>query len=84
MWSGPPTPQKKHKNSMFLNNTGPEPLETHKTTKPVFNVGSLSACQRNAISVSWMLCPIIKKKKEKKNRCQRLDPSNFLDPCMSF
>ena len=33
----------------FLNNTGPDPLKNHKATKPAFNVGPLSAHQRNTI-----------------------------------
>ena len=32
----------------FLSNTGPNPLEYHKATKPAFNVGPLSACEQNA------------------------------------
>ena len=27
----------------FLSNTGPDPLNNHKATKPAFNVGPLSA-----------------------------------------
>ena len=33
----------------FLSNTGLDPLENHEATKPSFNVGSSSACQKNAI-----------------------------------
>ena len=33
----------------FLNNTGLDPLENHKAAKPAFNVGPLSARQRNTI-----------------------------------
>ena len=40
---------KNHKNIGFLSNTGLDPLENHKTTKPAFNVGQSSARQRNAI-----------------------------------
>ena len=43
------TPLKIHKNIGFLNNTGPDPLQFHKATKPAFNVGPSSARQRNAI-----------------------------------
>ena len=39
--SGPPL--KYHKNIGFLSNTGPDPLENHKTTKPAFNVWPSSA-----------------------------------------
>ena len=40
---------KNHKAIGFLSNTGPDPLEMHKATKPTFNVGPPSARQRNAI-----------------------------------
>ena len=30
-------------------NTGSNPMENHKATKPAFNVRSSSACQRSAI-----------------------------------
>ena len=43
------TPLKNHKYIGFLSNTGPDPLESHKATKPAFNVESSSARQRNAI-----------------------------------
>ena len=43
------TPLKNHKNIGFLSNAGPDPLKNHKATKPAFNVGPLSARQRNAI-----------------------------------
>ena len=43
------TPWKNHKNLGFLGNTGPDLLKNHKATKPAFNVGPLSARQRNAI-----------------------------------
>ena len=40
----PPPPQLKNlKNLGFLSNTGPDPLKTHKASKPVFNVGQSSA-----------------------------------------
>ena len=45
--SGPPL--KNHKNIGCLSNTGLDPLKNHKFTKPAFNVGTSSACQRNAI-----------------------------------
>ena len=38
-----------HKAKGFLSNTGSDPLENHKGTKPAFNVGPTSARQRNAI-----------------------------------
>ena len=47
--SGPPPPLKNHKNKVFLSNTGPDPLKNHKATKPDFNIGPLSARQRNVI-----------------------------------
>ena len=40
---------KKTQNKGFLSNTDPDPLKYHKATKPAFNVGPLSARQRNAI-----------------------------------
>ena len=43
------TPRKNHKNLGFLSNTGPHLLKNHKATKPAFNIGPLSARQRNAI-----------------------------------
>ena len=42
------TPAKNHKDKGFLSNTGPDPLQNHKATKPAFNVGPPSAHQRNA------------------------------------
>ena len=42
-------PLENHKNIGFLSNTGLDPLKNHKATKPAFNFGPLSACQRNAI-----------------------------------
>ena len=43
----PPPPEKSQKIG-FLSNTGPDPLKSHKATKPAFNVGPLSARQPNA------------------------------------
>ena len=48
-WSGHPPSLKNHKNIRFLCNTGPDPMKNHKATKPAFNVGPLSARQRNTI-----------------------------------
>ena len=45
--SGPPL--KNLKNIVFLSNIGPDLLKNLKATKPAFNVGPSSACQRNAI-----------------------------------
>ena len=42
-------PLKNHKHIGFHSNTGPDPLENHKATKPAFNVGPSSARKRNAI-----------------------------------
>ena len=42
-------PHKNRTNIWFLSNTGPNPPENHKATKPEFNVGPSSARQRNAI-----------------------------------
>ena len=44
---------KNHKNIGFLCSTGPDPLKNHKATKPAFNYGPSSACQRNAISMAF-------------------------------
>ena len=48
---GPDLPLKNHKNIGFLRNTGPDPLNHYKVTKPAFNVGQSSASQRNAIKL---------------------------------
>ena len=42
-----------HKTIGFLSNTCRNPLEKHNATKPVFNLGPLSACQRNAIEIAF-------------------------------
>ena len=47
------TTLKNHKAIGFLSNTGPDPMKNHKTTKPVFNVGSQWARQQNAISIPF-------------------------------
>ena len=39
----------KSQNIEFLSNIDPDPLKIYKSTKPAFNVGPSSACQRNAI-----------------------------------
>ena len=44
-----PDPMKNHKNIGFLSNTGLDPLQNHKATKPAFDVGPSFARQRNAI-----------------------------------
>ena len=75
------TPLKTHKNIGFLSKSGPDPLEKHKDTDPAFDVGPLSARQRNAISmafrwqadygpflVAFRFSPCLQlKKKQKKN-----------------
>ena len=43
-------PEKNHKNIGFPSNTGLDPLKNCKATKLEFNVGPLSARQRNAIN----------------------------------
>ena len=42
----PGSREENHRNKEFLGNTGPDPLENHKATKPAFNAGPSSACQR--------------------------------------
>ena len=45
----PDTPTlENHKAKEFLSNSGPDALE-NQATKPSFNIGPLSACQRNTI-----------------------------------
>ena len=57
---GDPLPLKNHKNIGFPCNTGPDLLNTHKATKPAFNVGPSSARQRHDIySALWTLYLII-------------------------
>ena len=46
--SGPPG---KSQAIGFLINTGPDPMENHKATKPVFNVGLPSARRQNGFSL---------------------------------
>ena len=48
---GSPEPplEKNHKAIEFVSNTGPDPLENYKATKPAVNVQPLSASQGNAI-----------------------------------
>ena len=64
------TPLKTHKAIGFLSNTGPIPLENHKATKPAFNVGLLSASQRN-VGRPMMACSPHQLKNEQKIPCQR-------------
>ena len=40
-----------HKAIGFLINTGPDPMENHKATKPAFNVEPSSARLRNGVSL---------------------------------
>ena len=46
---GQGSPSENQKAIMFLSNTGPDPLKSHKASKPAFNVGPSSASQQNAI-----------------------------------
>ena len=39
-----PHPPGKSQNTVFFSNTGPDPLENDKATKPAFIVGLSSAC----------------------------------------
>ena len=44
-----PNPLENHKAIGFLSNTDSDPLKNHKTTEPAFSVGTLKACEQNAI-----------------------------------
>ena len=44
-----PLPLENHKAIGLQSKASPEPQENHKASKPEFNIGPLSACQRNAI-----------------------------------
>ena len=50
-----PPPPENYENVGFLSNTGPDPLNNHKATKPAFNVGPSTARQRNAIKMAFRL-----------------------------
>ena len=91
--SGPPL--KNHKNKGFSSNTGPDPLKKwqlpsqhsmlgrhlHASETP-FNGVSLAGRWWPAYSGTWILPPLIKKRK----MLSKLDPlwQNFLDPRMCF
>ena len=47
------TPLENHKNIGFLRNTGSDPQNNHKATKPAFNVGPPSARQGNAMQTAF-------------------------------
>ena len=49
---GPTLPGKSQKYRVLCN-TGPDPLTNHKGSKPAFNVGPLSARQRDAIQMAF-------------------------------
>ena len=51
-----PTPWTISKLMWFLSNTSPDLMENHKATKPEFNVGPLSAPQRNTIYMVLQKC----------------------------
>ena len=44
-----PPPLNNKKNIVFFSNSGPDLLNNYQATEPAFNVGPLSARQRNAI-----------------------------------
>ena len=48
----PNTPLKKYKAIGLRSKTGQDPLENHKATKLVFNVGLLSARKLNGVSLA--------------------------------
>ena len=49
---GPGSPLRNQKTIGFLGNSGPTPMENHKATTPVFNVGPLSA--RHETLFQWL------------------------------
>ena len=56
-------PTRKSKKAIgFFSNTGPDPIENHKASNPVINVGPSSAYQRNAIK---MVGPLPLQKQQK-------------------
>ena len=85
--------QRGDNNIGFLCNSDPDPLKNHKVTKPAFNVGPTSACQRNAIKITFhwrgrwwpnysgTFGSSMPSKKEEKKALSNLDPlwHNFLD-----
>ena len=74
-----PSPEKSQKYS-FFSNTGPDPLNNQKATKPAFNVGPSSArwCFAGGLMMahlSWYLDPLSPHQlKEKKKNLSNLDP----------
>ena len=48
-----PTSLENHKALGFLNNTGPDPMENLKATKPAFNVRPPSARKQNTIKMAF-------------------------------
>ena len=50
-------PLEKSQNIGFLSNTGPDPLNNHKATKPAFNVGP-SLCHWNSVSLAGHWPPL--------------------------
>ena len=77
-----------HKAIGLLSDTDPDPLENHKPTKTAFNIGPLSARQRNAIKMAFRwwdddgpllvyLNPLSAHQLKKKNKVKfELDPSD--------
>ena len=52
--TGDPDPHpENHKNIGFLSNTGPNPLENHKGTKPAFNFGLLSPTSETLFKIAF-------------------------------
>ena len=97
VWSWPPTspPLKNYKNIGFPSNSGPDPLKNYEATEPAFNVGPLSACQRNTILMAFRwradICPLIvvlpssqHASSKQLKKMSKLDPlwQKYLDPRM--
>ena len=67
-----PTPLQKSQNIGFLSNTGPDPVNNHKATKPAFNVGPSSARH-----LYWFLDPLSHHQLKKRKRQCSTPSDNF-------
>ena len=60
VWDPDPPPPEKSQKCRVLSNTGPDPLKSHKATKPAFNLGTSS--KRNLAGFaggSMMACFVV-------------------------